>query len=125
MKTDEEIKDFIDSREVLTRIELVEFIYGQKNKRHKTAFPKVQKYWLYVLQTKDMVKLRKYAEEKIRIGNHRKDAERIRTIIAEDERFNCGSKKASKLMNDIYNIRISRSIVNNYLKEKNVSAKIN
>lgn len=117
MKTDQEIKDFIDSREVLTRREITEFIYGQKNKRD-TTHTKVQKYWLYVLQTKDMVKLREYAEEKIRTGNQRDDAERIRTIIAEDERFNCGSRKASKLMNDIYNIHISRNIVNNYLREK-------
>lgn len=117
MKTDQEIKDFIDNREVLTRGEIAEFIYGRKNK-HSTSSPRINKYWLYVLQTKNMLKLREYAERKIRIGNHRGDAERIRTIIAEDERFNCGSRKAFKLMKDIYNIHISRNIVRNYLREK-------
>lgn len=66
MRTDEEIKKFIDEREVLTRTELSKFIYGYKQLGNSRSL----KWWLYVLETKDLTKLKEFAKDKIKAGTN-------------------------------------------------------
>jgi len=115
MKSDQEVIDFIDSKEALTRSEISMFLYGTKQ---ETGQSRIQKFWAYVLKTKDPVKLREYVTQKIVNGNRRKDADKIRKIIKTDIRFHgCGAYMASKLMQSVYKIRISISCISPYLKE--------
>ncbi len=117
MKSEKEIKDWIDSKKVLTKVELTGFLYGEDKKRTYTNTTVTIRYWGYVLRTKNMKKLREYRDERIKEGNHRKDCNFLRDIIKKDERFRCGSRKAVKLMKDVYGIKIRRSVVTNYLRE--------
>lgn len=102
MKTDQEIIDFIDSREVLTRNELSKFIYGYKN----TSLTKVKRFWLYAIETKDLAKLKQHAYDK-ETHKDRTDLilERVKSIYTTDSRFNnIGGKSAYKLFKKLYGI---------------------
>lgn len=119
MKTDQEIIDFIDSREVLTRNELGRFIYGYK----KSNMEKVKRYWLYVIQKKDLVKLKEYACSK----TTHKDItnpilERVKEVYATDPRFkDIGGKSAYKLFKKLYGIDCTlRTFQRYHAKVKNV-----
>jgi len=126
MILDKEIKEWIDSKKVLTKIELAMFIYGDKKRARKaTTNPIICKYWDYVLSTKKMKELRLYKELKINNGHRREDADKIRSIIKKDKRFDCGTKRGKKLMLDLYGIAISRHCIGNYIKEQYAPKKIN
>lgn len=116
MKSDPEIKEWIDSKEALTKNELGKFIYGYKA---STVSPKVEKYWLYVIETKDLMKLKKYAYDK----EQHKDRldpilERIAGIYRTDPRFNSiGGKSAYKLFKRLYGVDCKERTFQKYHKK--------
>jgi len=120
LRTDKEIKDFIDSKEALTQKELSMFIYGYNS---KTNSNKTLRYWDYVLATKDLVKLKQHKISR----EHHTDIldpiiERIQGIYRTDCRFNSlGHKSAFKLFKKIYGIDCCESTFRKYHKKvKNV-----
>lgn len=107
MKSELEIKEFIDSREVLSKNELGRFIYGYKNSHELTL-----KWWLYVLHNKNLVKLKKYQKEK---ETHNSQKERILGLISKDKRLReCGTRKMIKILNEIYNIKTNRRSIQHW-----------
>lgn len=119
MKSDKEIVDFIDSKEALTKVELSRFIYGYKSTNTK----KVNDYWLYVIKTKDLMKLKVHAYDK-ETHKDRLDPilERIQGIYRTDPRFNSiGGKSAYKLFKRLYGIDCVERTFQKYHKQvKNV-----
>lgn len=115
IKTDPEIKQWIDSREVVTKSELSQFIYGYNS----TNTQKVNRYWLYVLDTKDLAKLKKYAYDK-ETHNDRLNPilERIAGIYRTDPRFNSlGGKASYKLFNRLYGVDCNERTFQKYHKK--------
>jgi len=120
MPTDTEIKQYIDSREALSKNDLSKFIYGYPRATTTTL---VNKYWLYVIETKDLMKLKKYAYDK----EQHKDRldpilERIAGIYRTDPRFNSlGGKASYKLFKRLYGVDCAERTFQNYHKKvKNV-----
>lgn len=112
MKSEAEIKDYIDSRKVLSKIELSKFIYGYKNAHYKT-----EKWWLYVLHTKNLVKLYKEKQKRIYTSCIHKDKERILELLRTDERLkNAGDRNRVKYLKQFYNIEISRPTLQRWRK---------
>ncbi len=107
LKSDEEIKDFIDSRKALTKRELSVFIYGQKS-----GNPRVDKFWGYVLETKNWKDLKEYQRKKNRLDIF----ENFKKIYKKDKRLQeNGIKNITKLLKEIYNIKLSYSTLSKYL----------
>lgn len=122
MKTDKEIRDFIDSKEVLTQRELNEFIYGY----WKTVIPgtTIYKYWQYVLQTKDWKKLRNYRENKINFTNFKmENFNKYKEIYEKDSRIReRGSRYAQRILEQVYKFHLARNIIISYKRKiENVS----
>ena len=122
MKSDEEIKEFIDNKEALTATELTKFIYPDWNKnsikKGMSQKYRVAKWWEYVLNTKNWEKLREYKEQKITNGNKNIERfNRFREIYLTDPRFReIGRRRASKLIKRIYGFDIPVSTMERYLK---------
>jgi hypothetical protein len=120
-KTDEEIKKFIDNNEVLTVNELEKFIYNNK----RGAMVTINRWWGYVLETKDWVKLREYREKKILdcIKNNTKLAyEKFVEIYNSDIRFKGkGFKSSQKILNEVYGYDVGRSTVQRLYTKMKVS----
>lgn len=114
MKSDDEIQEWIDRRDVTTQRELMTFIYGYySGKRHKLFC----KWWLYVIETKDLVKLNEYRESRINVAFNVKLFERIKEIYNKDPRIKeVGVKSGTKLLNSLYGITIPKSTYRTYLK---------
>lgn len=115
MKTDEEIKKWIDERNVLTKIELSKFILGYKRVYDRDK--RLNHWWSYVLETKDWNALRKYKEEKI---NHsvgmNEHYRRFKEIYQSDLRLNgAGIKLTTRILNNIYNFNLSKTTIAGYL----------
>lgn len=97
MKTDAEIKEWIDSREAFTQNELNKFIYGYGNSNGKLTC----KWFAYALKTKGWTALRDYRNKKNRLDYF----ERFYEIYKKDKRLQeCGYRKAKKILKNIYNI---------------------
>ena len=115
MPTDTEIKQYIDSRDVLTQKELSKFIFGYWSSGSK----RLKEYWLYVIETKDLMKLKKYAYDK----EQHKDRldpilERIAGIYRTDPRFNSlGGKASYKLFKRLYGVDCAERTFQNYHKK--------
>lgn len=107
MKSEAEIKRYIDSRKVLTKNELGRFIYGYKNNTVLT-----EKWWIYVLQTKDLKELYNEKQRRIKYKNHNKshkDKQRILELLKKDIRLkNAGTRKQTEYLLRFYNIKVSR-----------------
>ena len=118
LRSEAEIKEFIDSRKVLSKIELSRFIYGYKNANKKT-----ERWWLYVLQTKNLEKLYKEKQKRINTSSLHKDKERILVLFETDERLkNAGARNRVKYLKQFYNISVERSTLQKWSKQ---NAKIN
>ena len=66
MKTDAEIKEFIDGREALTKCELMRFMYlGFVKNQGCMTRPQAKRWWFYVLETKKWEVLKEYKKEKM------------------------------------------------------------
>jgi hypothetical protein len=112
--TPEEIKEFIDSKEVLTQRELSTFMYGYNNGTGRNRF---YEWWDYVLNTKDWTKLRAYREQRITTASQKKYFDQFLSIYNKDPRFKtAGKKKAFKLCK-LHQLTISPSTVRRYLNE--------
>ena len=94
MKTDAEIKEWIDSREAFTQNELSKFIHGYKINNNKLT----RKWWAYVLETKDWTALKDYRNKKNRLDYF----ERFYKIYKKDKRLQeCGCRKAKKILKEL------------------------
>jgi hypothetical protein len=120
-KTDQEIKEFIDSSKALTMGELVEFIYGEKDSdtsRYRNR-KKTQNWWGYVLQTKNWGNLRDYREKKIHEVNRKVERfNKFSEIYQSDKRCQMyGKRRIRTLLNKVYNLDIPLPTLNRYIKE--------
>ncbi len=114
LKTDDEIKQFIDAHEVITRNELSRFIYGYKDSTNRR---RLQRWWEYVLKTKDWLKLQSHAEAKI---NHtyitRERYNQFKKIYLEDPRL-VGKRTSKTILKEVYGVDLSISAISRYLKK--------
>ena len=115
MKSDGEIKQWIDSKAVLTYNELSRFIYGYKGGTPNI----VNKYWGYVLQTKKWDKIKEYQTSKINNGQLNVNRfEKIKEIMKTDKRIReAGCKTGSKLLKTLYDITIAPYQFNQYKRK--------
>ena len=95
MKSEQEIKDFIDSKEALTFNELQRFVKGRT-----TGNPSEleRRMWSYVLATKDCKTLREY---KLKVYTHNIELsfDEFNKIYNKDERFQkYGRRRIRKLL---------------------------
>jgi len=131
MKNDKEIKEFIDSKEVLTIKELSVFVYPNwgENALKKSMSQKyrVKEWWSYVLKTKDWGKLQEYKKHKIYDWNLDKERyKKFTELYKRDERIRVwGSRKLKDFLLGRYNIVISRSSIQQYKKRLGCIAKSN
>lgn len=111
MKSDNEIKEWIDSREVMTMRELAAFLYGKGNR--STGNPRFLLWWGYVLQTKNLTDLKLHRERKIitqggwgMVSPER--VQRAREIILSDPRLLAsGYKRGLRILENVYGIKMS------------------
>lgn len=115
-KTDEEIKEYIDSREVLSKVELSRFVYGYKS----IATALIEKWWIYTLQTKNLKKLHDEKQKRI---NHDANKQKILQLLKTDLRLmNAGTRKQAEYLQKFYNIKVNRNSLQRWRKN---NAKIN
>lgn len=118
MKTDKEIKDWIDSQEVLTMMELYHFVcpWTKRNRPGKQERKRINDYWGYVLETKDWGKLREYRNKKINRGSFKQDNfDKFKEIYSSDKRIReAGKRKTKTLLNEVYNLNIGLQAIVNY-----------
>ena len=113
MKTDEEIKKFIDSKNVLTQKELGNFIYGHRKGNGKLSGRWLE-WWQYVLDTKDWKELREYRDNLI-TKHHKNRFETFREIYKKDKRISgFGIRKQLKILETIYGLHYSNSTLSKY-----------
>lgn len=114
MPSEAEIKEFIDSREVLSKIELSKYIYGYK----KNCTRLVEKWWLYTLHTKDLENLYNEKQKRINQANTRPDKQMIIDLLKTDERLkNSGTRKQAEYLKKFYGISTSRCTLKRWRKE--------
>lgn len=114
MKSDAEIKEWIDSKDALSKLELGRFLYGYKNANNVT-----NKWWFYVLQTKKLTKLYQYKIDKINKAGIRNDKEYIQKLLENDIRLKqAGTRNQVAYLKKFYNINISRATLMKWRKEK-------
>jgi len=116
MKTDNEIKEWIDSREVVTQTELIKFMYGYYTGVRKQKFTE---WWAYIIETKDLVKLRQYSTDKQLRGNRNMELfNKVKSVYTEDPRLQqSGCKSGIKLLKTIYGIEVALTTYKAYLKQ--------
>lgn len=132
MKTDQEIKEFIDGREVLIRRDLVKFMYRKYNGGCLHS-KRLIKFWNYVLKTKSWEDLRKYQDKRNRSGGNKKGDKYKRIkfdkyceIYKKDKRLEeFGLNRATKLLENIYGLKLSPIAVYHYKKEIKCTQKSN
>lgn len=111
MRTEDEVKKFIDDREALTVTELSYFIY----KNRKGANKRIRRWWGYVLDTKNWVKLREYKEKKMAgcdNGKRLMTVDEFSEIYKKDPRFQGkGYRAIFSLLKKAYNFPGSCSTV--------------
>lgn len=111
MRNEEEIKKFIDEKEVLTMLELAMFVYERPERNTKKT--KILKWWGYVLETKDWKKLKEYNINK-QTKHHEERFKKFREIYIKDERMKQGQRKQRKLLNDVYGLSYSGATISKY-----------
>jgi len=133
MKTDEEIKEFIDGREALTQSELSQFIYGSSrslsNYRPKWGRDydnkSIAKWWGYAIKHKDWGKMREYKKYKMRAkpSLFRKERDTIEGVITK---FNneLSTPEIVSLLKDKYDVTTPRCLIIQYRKRLGLESKI-
>ena len=123
MKTDKEIKDWIDKQDVLTRADLRRFMYPTLgyNRIGTKSKPRFNKFWDYVLSTKDWEKLREYKESRISFGgksNLDKDKfNKYKKAFESDIRIReAGKRLSQKLLEQHFSLKIGTSTIQRYKK---------
>ena len=121
-KSDFEIKEFIDNREVLTQSDLIRFMYNKTGRiTNGTPFLKnrVKRWWDYVLGTKDWVKLKEYREHIINTGNKKGERiDKVRKIYQTDKRLQeFGKRRIRNLLIEVYDLDIPLPSLARYIKE--------
>ena len=122
MKSDEEIKEFIDNKEALTQSDLIRFMYNKTGYiTNGTPFLKnrVRKWWDYVLETKDWVKLKEYRENINNNANKKVERlEQVRKIYQADKRLQeFGKRRIRNLLKEVYDLDIPLPSLARYIKE--------
>ncbi len=113
MKSEEEIKDFIDSKEALTFTELQKFIRGYNSGKIMRLENKM---WDYVLATKDCKILRNYKIKRL-TNNAELSFDEFNQIYNKDERFRkYGRKRIKKLLEEQYQKNIGGTLITIYLQ---------
>lgn len=116
-RSDAEIKEFIDSREVLTKCELVKFVYGE-NRYEKLKVKFINNAWNYALQTKNWQKMKEYQEFKIKFGNKSVYFPKLLDLSKTDKRlFEFGKRKLVKFLNEHYGMIISLATAQRFLQQ--------
>jgi hypothetical protein len=116
-KSDLEIKEFIDSREVLTKCELVKFVYGE-NRYDKLKVKFINNAWNYALQTKNWQKMKEYQKTKIKYGHKSTHIPELLKLSKIDKRLlEFGKRKLVKFLNEHYGIIISLSAAGRFLQQ--------
>jgi len=116
MRTDAEIKQWIDERGVLTQSELGKHIYGSHQafiNRNKSLI----RWWGYVLETKNVKLIKEYQKsriEKSQRGRFRNDKEKICEIIRSNPKL--GYDRMGKLLNGEYDIKVCTDTVKRYYR---------
>jgi len=114
MKSDSEIKQWIDERGAMTQAELGRFIYETT---HYTRSTRTEKWWGYVLSTKNFAKLRQYRVDKINSRFNTELFDKIKGIYLKDKRLQgVGHKLGKKLLRQLYGVEVARSTYQGYLK---------
>jgi len=120
MKSDDEIKEWIDSREVVTQTELWKFIYGYSKGDYTPIFTK---WWLYVIEYKDLSKLKNYANQKIKDGRFNHELfNKVKSVYDSDARLrDLGYRLGARLLKNVYGIEIAKTTYHSYKRkiEKN------
>jgi len=122
MKTDTEIKEFIDDREALTQSDLVRFMYNKTGRiTTGSVFLKnrCREWWDYVLETKDWIKLKEYKEDILKNGNKKVERlEQVRKIYQTDKRLQeFGKRRIRNLLIEVYDLDIPLPSLARYIKE--------
>jgi hypothetical protein len=116
-KSDLEIKEFIDSREVLTKYELSMFIFGVKDCNNLDD-KKVLEFWHYTLETKNWKTLKDYQKSKIHIGRPPLALTKLYELLKTDKRLaGYGKRKLAKYVNDMYGFKVSPSTTQKFLQQ--------
>ena len=114
--SDKDVKDFIDSRKVLTKVELFKFIYP-KSKLNWHGGCRLERWWDYVLKTKKWKELREYRDNKISIGSSRGIYEPFMNIYNSDPRAKGAGKRTMLKLCHLHGLNISLSTIQRYLRE--------
>ena len=122
MKTDQEIKEFIDDREALTQSDLVRFAYNKTGRITGGALflrNRLRKWWDYVLETKDWEELRRYKEDILKNANKKVERlEQVRKIYQTDKRLQeFGKRRIRNLLIEVYDLDIPLPSLARYIKE--------
>jgi len=121
-KTEAEIKEFIDSREVLMKSELIRFIYPNYDYKKAGGYYtklKFLRWWDYVLQTKDWAKLKEHRNYREKNANKKGERfNRVREIYKTDNRLQeFGKRRIRNLLIKVYDLDIPLASLARYLKE--------
>ena len=119
--TDEEIKNFIDSRDVLTVQELYRFVFPDQKTKYGKIEGKLVRWWEYVLKTKDWKLLREYREKKINEGNfNHKNFNKYKDIHEKDTRVReSGTRRTQAILREVYDLKLARSVISSYKRKLN------
>jgi len=119
--TDEEIKNFIDSREVLTIQELCKVIFPNHKAKGGKYKGSMIRWWEYVLRTKDWKLLREYQEKKINEGNfNHKNFNKYKDIHEKDTRVReSGTRRTQAILREVYDLKLARSVISSYKRKLN------
>ena len=125
MKTDAEIKEFIDGREALTIREVNIFLHPNWNNASISkslsckSSGKLRRWWQYVLETKEWQKLREHKEYKINNANQKGERfDKFRKIYQSDQRMQeFGKRRIRNLLIKVYDLDIPLATLGRYIKE--------
>jgi hypothetical protein len=113
MKCDNEIKQWIDEREVLTKNELSRYMFNCRTHGNQ----RLRSWWNYVLETKDWAKLKEYNELKNRKGQPERFKKFVE-IYNNDSRFaKLGKRYTMRLLLELYDFKLSLATAGRYLRE--------
>ena len=113
--SENEIKQWIDGKDTVTQTELMKFMRGYYTGKRYGRF---SKWWLYVIETKNLTKLREYAVQKQQQGRFNiKLFNEIKKAYIKDTRIQeAGVKMGTKLLNSLYGINVAITTYRSYLK---------
>ena len=133
MKTDTEIKEWIDSKEVFTLTELSKFIFGSSQplitKREESeegiwVNKPLYKWWGYSLKNKNLAKMKSYKKYKMRPKDSlwHKNKSTIEGVIRENKELS--GREIKTLLEGKYNIKIELQAILFYKKRLGIEGKI-